>query len=309
MMRRVSSNENVGQWLADALTRPCVKRPGSPANENAKRQHGAPYATPGNQSVDYSLGRLNARSSSAEAQARDPMALPVSSLDSPLMSCPSRLPSPLRLEEEASLAGKSNEILSPTMLYEIASDVEWFDLPARATGSSDIALLPPGGPASSGDSLLGVGIERGGSARSVLAELQHLGGPAIGWNHRGQAAAARAQALGEGEMSEAVLRRHARWQESLRAALCHADGYTRSLLQSAATAFNPCGSLQELARLSPRQGLPSRVEPPQPPQALAHAWLAPLEGLRPRMPCPHSCDAAPAGAGDRAADALTGVAH
>ena len=107
-----SNNDNVGEWLADVLLGKCGKRSRSPANENAAIPwHAALILNRGTQSVnheltrcrgtlnrgtglfDHELDRCRRLSRSAEAQAQDPMALPLSSLDSPLVSCPSRLPS------------------------------------------------------------------------------------------------------------------------------------------------------------------------------------------------------------------------
>ena len=41
-------------------------------------------------------------------------------------------------------------------------------------------------------------------------------------------------------------------ERGVRAALSHADGYTRSLV-GAAAAYSPCGTIRVIARLSPRQ--------------------------------------------------------
>ena len=190
-------------------------------------------------------------SSSAEAQARMPTDLPVS-LHSPLLSWPcARLPVPMTPTSSSTssvatttttaAAGGAHEAnerlmtsvakgaslpnspgLSPALLYALAADV---DLPPFTLQPSDAAEHPTSMPL--GD----------------LLESQAA--PSTGWRP-----SPRSQA--PPMFTESFLQEHARWQEALRAALSHADGYTRSLV-GAAAAYSPCGTIRVIARLSPRQ--------------------------------------------------------
>ena len=206
----------------------------------------------GRGSVDMVLPPAGASvgSSSAEAQARMPTDLPVS-LHSPLLSWPSaRLPVPMTPTSSSAssiattttaAAGGAHEAnerlmtsvakgaslpnspgLSPALLYALAADV---DLPPFTLQPSDAAEHPTSMPL--GD----------------LLESQAA--PSTGWRP-----SPRSQA--PPMFTEAFLQEHARWQEALRAALSHADGYTRSLV-GAAAAYSPCGTIRVIARLSPRQ--------------------------------------------------------
>ena len=206
----------------------------------------------GRGSVDMVLPPAGASvgSSSAEAQARMPTDLPVS-LHSPLLSWPSaRLPVPMTPTSSSAssiattttaAAGGAHEAnerlmtsvtkgtslpnspgLSPALLYALAADV---DLPPFTFQPSDAAEHPTSMPL--GD----------------LLESQAA--PSTGWRP-----SPRSQA--PPMFTEAFLQEHARWQEALRAALSHADGYTRSLV-GAAAAYSPCGTIRVIARLSPRQ--------------------------------------------------------
>lgn len=205
----------------------------------------------GRGSVDMVLPPAGASvgSSSAEAQARMPTDLPVS-LHSRLLSWPSaRLPVPMAPASSSSstatattaAAGGAHEAserlmtsvakgaslpnspgLSPALLYALAADV---DLPPFTLQPSDTTEHPTSMPL--GD----------------LLESQAA--PSTGWRP-----SPRSQA--PPEFTDAFLQEHARWQEALRAALAHADGYTRSLV-GAAAAYSPCGTIRVIARLSPRQ--------------------------------------------------------
>lgn len=210
-------------------------------------------------------------SASAEAQARVPTALPVS-LHSPLLSWPSaRAPAPIipsatttaaahlheaeagceRRERPTSSAwssgargacpGAFSPELSPSMLYAMAADVELppFALPPPETPEHPLPLAMPH-PMPLGSAPLHA------NRQTALGELlESQAAPSTGWrpSPRSQPPA---------EFAEACLYEHARWQEALRSALAHADGYTRSLV-GAATAYSPCGTMGVLARLSPRQ--------------------------------------------------------
>lgn len=193
----------------------------------------------GRGSVDMVLPPAGASvgSSSAEAQARMPTDLPVS-LHSPLLSWPSaRLPVPMTPPSSSSSIAPTTTAaagvakgaslpnspgLSPALLYALAADV---DLPPFTLQPSNAAEHPTSMPL--GD----------------LLESQAA--PPTGWRP-----SPRSQA--PPEFTESFLQEHARWQEALRAALSHADGYTRSLV-GAAAAYSPYGTIRVIARLSPRQ--------------------------------------------------------
>lgn len=167
---------------------------------------------------------------SAEVQARDPLELPVSR-ESPLIShIPSHVSSPCHTSDNDD--GREELMMSPAMLYEMAGDLELSPLGRMARAAEDrlgeISALPML-PCPAAD------------ARFAKAGLLNRPEPAVQSN-----------AAPPVEISEATFRKHARWQESLRAALSNADGYTRALL-AGATAYNPCGTVQVLAGLSPRQ--------------------------------------------------------
>ena len=195
-------------------------------------------------------------SGSADAQSRCPSTLPVSMK---LLSCPTSHVNSPRHEPNYE-AAPAHEPHSPFGMLALAGDIELSPLlPALPTGGGDIPgmQLPESSAEASAaaQQLLDACAESGTFAPMYDRVPQR---PPQGFPQQQQQQEQlqhrqrQQQYEPQVDNAESFLLNHARWQEQLREALRNADGYTRSLL-SAATMHHPCGTVEVLAALSPRQ--------------------------------------------------------